>query len=309
MIESSEPSAECPVSPIPSVSRSLRRQSPGHVPRPRPRGRNRVVRGVVGLTVSVLAAVTVLVTGAPSAFAMPAVQPLSTGGYVPSMGLNMVNGAALHCPAGVTTWSPMILPIEMAIPRGAPDGAIDPLNVKNMPDGSGLWYRDLGSLRTGGPMVLDRDWTQDGRSTMPIIRTGLRSGTYLLGALCAIPGKDRQTFPLDSAGNLIGEWYVVTFTWVDKVPTQGTYRFERQYVGPGVDSAPVPTATPRPAAVQHRHTSGGMGWQGWLAIGGGAVLVLLLFVIGFGRRRNGSSGPVPYPVSGTPPARQLPEDK
>jgi hypothetical protein len=265
----------------------------------------------VAVTVGALAVLTSLLTTALPASASPAVQPVTVFGKVPAMGLNMADGAALHCPAGVTTWSPTILPIEMAIPQGKPNGTIDPLDVKNMPNGSALWYRTLGSTRSGGSIILDKDWTQDGRHAIPIIHTGLRSGTYLLGALCARPGQnDRHSYPLDARGNLIGEWYVVTFTWVDSRPTQGTFHFERQFAAPGSDSTPAPP--PVTTVLQPpRHTSGGTGW-GWLAIAPALGLALLIGTRWRRHRRtpaHSGANDVPYPVPGTLRARQFQEDE
>ncbi|RMI40754.1 hypothetical protein EBO15_25565, partial [Actinomadura harenae] len=282
MTENAEPPVEPPASPGP-------RRPPAAAPPPagrergreRGRGRNqgrgrRVARGAAA---SALAGLAVLVSTAPPALASPAVQPVSTFGQVPQMGLNMVNGAALHCPAGVTAWSPMIVPIEMAIPHGDPNGSLDPRDVKNMPNDTALWYRTLGSTTSGGPMVLDKAWTQDGRSDIPIVRTGLRSGTYLLGALCAKPSQGRHVYPLDANGAPIGEWYVVTFTWVDRQPTQGTFRFERQYTEAGSEAGSAGSAAAPPTAAAsgartHHHGSGGLGWPGWLGIGAALAAAL-----------------------------------
>lgn len=308
MTETAEPSAERPAFPIPRATECPYRPSTEHVdlaggPMTKVRlgssgkGR-RVVRGVVAVTAGALTVMSLIVTAALPASASPAVQPVTEFGKVPTMGLNMVDGAALHCPEGVTTWSTMIVPIEMAIPQGKPNGTIDPLDVRNMANDSALWNRSLGSTQAGGSMILDKEWTQDGRHTMPIIRTGLRSGTYLLGALCATPGKERYTYPLDSRGNLIGEWYFLTFTWVDIQPAQGTFHFERQLTAeelqqgkglvagePGSDSTP----TPRPAATAAQpsgDTSGGMGWPGWLAIAAALGLALLIGIRLSRRRRE-----------------------
>ncbi|MEV5573153.1 hypothetical protein AB0L06_24180 [Spirillospora sp. NPDC052269] len=295
MTENAEPPVEPPASPVPC----------------RPHAAGRVVRGAAA---SALAALVTLVSAAPPALASPAVQPVTTFGKVPQMGLTMVDGAALHCPQGVATWSPMIVPIEMTIPTGTPNGTIDPADVHNMMDDSALWYRTLGSTKAGGPMILDKDWTQDGRRVVPITATGLRSGTYLLGALCAKPSKGRHVYPLDAHGDLIGEWYVVTFTWVDRTPAEGTFRFERQYTA-ATGSAPASDPTPAPAssaALPHHHGSGGLGWPGWLGI---AAVLAAAAGIGIGLSRRGRTpaaaraGDLPSPVPGAAQPRRRPEDK
>ncbi|WP_173390931.1 hypothetical protein [Actinomadura litoris] len=210
-----------------------------------------------------------LVAGAPPASASPGVRPTAVSGSVPEIGLTVADGAALRCPRGVTTWSPMIVPAEVAIARGAPNGSLDPRQAANMPDGSSLWYRSLGDLRSGGAMRLDARWTSDGRAGVPIT-AALRSGTYLLGALCAKPGGGRYTFPLDANGDLIGEWNVVTLTWADGNPEAGTFRFEQ----PGT-SASASAPAPRAASVHTQHgASGGSGGKGWFVIAAAGLLVL-----------------------------------
>ncbi|GGU98398.1 hypothetical protein GCM10010182_13770 [Actinomadura cremea] len=282
----------------------------------RPGAGKRARRGAAAVLASALAVPGLLVTTAPPAFAEPAVRPAAESGKVPSMGLTMVDGAAMRCPEGVTTWSPMIVPIEMSIPRGEPNGTLDPLDLQNTPDGSSLWYRGVSDLGSGGPMVLDAEWTENGRNTIPITRTQLRSGTYLLGALCAKPGEERHTYPLDQRGDLIGEWYVVTFTWIDDRPAEGTYFFERQYAGPGAGWAR--TEQPSGATAQSPQAnsgdadaSGGMGWPVWLAIGAGTGLALLVGVHLTRRRREpaeSGASEVPHPVPGAPRTRRSPED-
>ncbi|WP_170026502.1 hypothetical protein [Actinomadura oligospora] len=296
MTENAEPPVEPPASPGPY----------------RPHAAGRVVRGVAA---SALAGLAVLVGAAPPALASPAVQPVTTFGKVPEMGLKMVDGAALHCPAGVTTWSPMIVPIEMVVPEGAPNGTIDPADVKNMMDDSALWYRALGSTKSGGTMMLDKEWTQDGRRAIPITGTGLRSGTYLLGALCAKQDRGRHVYTLDANGKLVGEWYVVTFTWVDAAPADGTFHFERQYTslsGSAPASAPAPTPAPTSSAALPHHDdgSGGMGWPGWLGIAA-AVAAATAVGVGLSRRRRPAApaGDLPSPVPGAPQPRRSPEDK
>lgn|GEM_PF-5209868 len=214
--------------------------SQGEPPTPGTRGRRRLATVAAGL----LASTALLVTAALPASAAPAVQPVSDRGLVPAMGLKIVDAAALHCPAGGTTWAPLVVPIEMGFPQGQPNGSLDPDDLKNLADNSSLWYRDVLSLKSGVSVIMDKQWTQDGgRSTLPVTRTGLLSGTYLMGAVCATPaGQTRHTFPLDASGNTIGEWFVLTFRWVDSHPEQSQFHFERQITPPGTD--PSSTAQP-----------------------------------------------------------------
>lgn len=204
------------------------------------RGRRRVATVAAGL----LASATLLGTAALPASAAPAVQPVGERGLVPAMGLKIVDGAALHCPAGVTTWAPLVVPIEMGFPQGQPNANLDPDDLDNLADNSSLWYRDVLSLKNGTSVILNNQWTQDGgRSTLPVTRTGLLSGTYLMGAVCAKPaGATHHTFPLDANGNTIGEWFVLTFRWVDSQPEQSQFHFERQITPPGAD--PTDSAQP-----------------------------------------------------------------
>ncbi|WP_242900815.1 hypothetical protein [Actinomadura terrae] len=279
----------------------------------------RAARGAGAVVAGALAVLTLLATGAPPALALPGVRPTTERGNVPEMGLTMVDGSALHCPAGVTKWSPLVVPIEMAIPQGEPNGSIDPRETRNMPDGSSLWYRSLGDLRTGGPMKLDTQWTQDGRTSIPITRTQLRSGTYLLGALCAKPGGGRHTFPLDANGALIGEWYVVTFTWVDSRPETGTFHFERQHNGSGIDTATAPATAPTApapqAAAAHAHddASGDSDGTGWFLIAAAGLLVVVALGVTGVRLRRRATGPgtgePPSSAPGTSRVSRSPEDK
>ncbi|MEO7289475.1 MAG: hypothetical protein ABI140_21390 [Jatrophihabitantaceae bacterium] len=240
----------------------------------------------------------------PAAAASPAVIPTPANGYVSAMVLKLVDAAGMNCPTGIKAWAPLIVPIEMGFPQGKANGTIDPYDIKNLADDSALWDRSLANLQAGTTISLKENWTHDGVHTVPVTNSGLLSGSYLIGALCAKPGPNgRQIFPLDALGNPIGVWYVLTFRWVDSAPAQSLFHFERQVVPSG--AVPAPTATPTPTSAsdsttpttpaatsapastqpssvtadhQSHKSSSGLGWPAWLAI----VLVIVLAAVAGG---------------------------